>query len=212
MISNAIIYRIAPRLYFWHLAPGNPAARASIMAACYRAYAKSRTGQRILAAMKKIKGQNATTRALVENTSYQSRQEQDWAVYMRVQQSALLNGEGDEEHISLMHSWMGHVLYVAVQRLKRLPRGTVAYQELRQNTVRLICRGRRALVSAWQRWAKTKQVGFNGAERWAFLTGFDEAELLSNHASRREMRAAFEYAESLAKTKGLKVVKADYHY
>ena len=129
---------------------------------------------------------------------------------MREQQSTLLTGKGTEEHLSLIHSWLGHLLYVAVQRIKRLARGSVAYQELRQNTLRLICRARRALVNVWRRYVDTKRIGFKGPELWAFRTGYDEAELFAGHTSRAEMRAAFDYASDMCKRKGYKIIEGSY--
>ena len=126
------------------------------------------------------------------------------------QQNTLLTGKGTEEHLSLVHSWLGHLLYIAVQRIKRLARGSVAFQELRQNTLRLICRARRALVNVWRRYVDTKRIGFKGPELWAFRTGYDEAELFAGHTSRAEMRAAFDYASDMCKSKAYKIIEGSY--
>lgn len=200
------------RLYFWHLSPGNAAARDAIKEALYRAFCRSRTGQRILAALKKAQAARTALRAIRENQSYQARDDAGWHLFMRMQQADLLEGRGTDEHLSLLHSWMGHMLFIALQRIKRLPRGTVAYLELRQNTLPLLCRGRRALVNAWLRYEQSQRAGFSGLELHAFKAGFDEAVLVSLHASRREVRAAFDFADHTAKAKGLKVIKSNYQY
>ncbi len=160
--------------------------------------------------MEKISRIQATTRAINEHASYKARQDISGTLFMREQQSALLTGKGTEEHLSLIHSWLGHLLYVAVQRIKRLARGSVAYQELRQNTLRLICRARRALVNVWRRYVDTQRIGFKGPELWAFRTGYDEAELFAGHTSRAEMRAAFDYASDMCQRKGYKIIEGSY--
>ena len=198
------------RLYFWRVSPGNQTARAAVKQSCYRAFTKSKLGGITRKVMEKISRTHTTTMAINEHASYKARQDISGTLFMREQQSALLTGNGTEEHLSLVHSWLGHLLYVAVQRIKRLPRGSVAYQELRQNTLRLICRARRALVNVWRRYVDTKRIGFKGPELWAFRTGFDEAELFAGHTSRSEMRAAFAYATEMCKTKGFKIIEGAY--
>lgn len=130
-------------------APGS-SIRAAVKQSCYLAFTKSKLGGLTRKVMGKISRIQTTTRAINEHASYKARQDISGTLFMREQQSALLTGKGTEEHLSLIHSWLGHLLYVAVQRIKRLPRGSVAYQELRQNTLRLICRARRALVNVWR--------------------------------------------------------------
>ena len=200
-----------PHLYFWRCRPGNATARAMVLGAIYRAFAKSRRGLRWLAAMKASKNIGMADHLATENASYAARGDMDSLFYMTDIRNQLLTGKGTDDHISLLHSWMGHLLYVATQRAKHLPRGTTAYQELRQNTYPRLCRGRRALIAAWRRWVDTKRAGFAGPELELFHQGFEEACLISKHASRKEMRAAFAYATHLAKTKNYKVVKADYY-
>lgn len=198
------------RLYFWHLSPGNQSARAAVKQSCYRAFTKSKLGGVTRKVMQELSRIHATTRVINEHASYKARQDISGTLFMREQQSALLTGKGTEEHLSLIHSWLGHLLYVAVQRIKRLSRGSVAYQELRQNTLRLICRARRALVNVWRRYVDTKRIGFKGPELWAFRTGYDEAELFAGHTSRAEMRAAFDYASDMCKRKGYKIIEGSY--
>lgn len=135
------------RLYFWRVSPGNQTARAAVKQSCYRAFTKSKLGGFTRKVMKELSRIQATTRAINEHAFYKARQDISGTLFMREQQHALLSGSGTEEQLSLVHSWLGHLLYVAVQRIKRLARGSVAYQELRQNTLRLICRARRALVN-----------------------------------------------------------------
>lgn len=202
-----------PRLYFWRANPGNPSARAAVLQACYRAFKRSKLGAMAMKAMKEVSQIRVVERAVREHgehASYKSRQEISGTLFMREQQNTLLTGKGTEEHLSLVHSWLGHLLYIAVQRIKRLARGSVAFQELRQNTLRLICRARRALVNVWRRYVDTKRIGFKGPELWAFRTGFDEAELFAGHTSRSEMRAAFAYTSEMCKTKGFKVIEGAY--
>ena len=198
------------RLYFWRVNPGNQSARAAVKQSCYRAFTKSKLGGVTRKVMQELSRIQATTRAINEHASYKARQDISGTLFMREQQSALLTGKGTEEHLSLIHSWLGHLLYVAVQRIKRLARGSVAYQELRQNTLRLICRARRALVSVWRRYVDTQRIGFKGPELWAFRTRYDEAELFAGHTSRAEMRAAFDYASDMCKRKGYKIIEGSY--
>ena len=198
------------RLYFWRVAPGNKAARTAVLQASYRAFTRSKMGRITLKVMQKVSRIQVVTKAINEHASYKARQDISGTIFMREQQATLLSGGGTEEHLGLIHSWLGHLLYVAVQRAKRLPRGSVAYQELRQNTLRLICRARRALVKVWRRYVDTKRIGFNGLELWAFRTGYDEAELFAGHTSRAEMRAAFDYASDMCKRKGYKIIEGSY--
>lgn len=199
-----------PRLYFWRANPGNPSARAAVLQACYRAFKRSKLGAMAMKAMKEVSHIRVVERSVREHASYKSRQDISGTLFMREQQNTLLTGKGTEEHLSLVHSWLGHLLYIAVQRIKRLARGSVAFQELRQNTLRLICRARRALVNVWRRYVDTKRIGFKGPELWAFRTGFDEAELFAGHTSRSEMRAAFAYASEMCATKGHKIIEGAY--
>lgn len=199
-----------PRIYFWRCKPGNSVARSAVLNAIYHAFARSRRGLQLLAAMKATKHAKTAERLRNENASYEARGDFESLFYMIDVRDQLLDGQGNDDHLSLLHSWMGHLLYVAIQRAKQLPRGTIAYQELRQNTFVRLCRGRRALVRAWRRWAQTSKAGFAGADIQLFKQGFDEACLLSKHCSRKEIRAAFAYADHLAKTNGYKVVTADY--
>jgi len=201
-----------PRLRFWHVAPGNPGAREAVKEATYRAFKDSSRGQKVLAFLRKDKHRQTYCRVVSENRAYKVRESQEWALFLRMQQSDLLNGEGNGEQIRRLHSWMGHLLYIAVRRMRRLPQGTIGYQELRQNTLPLICRGRRALAACWRCWNTTGKANFSEEDRRSFMAGYAEAELLSQHASRREMRAAYEYAERLAKVKGYVVVKNEFHY
>ena len=198
------------RLYFWRVSPGNKAARTAVLQASYRAFTRSKMGRITLKVMEKVSRIQVVTKAINEHASYKARQDISGTIFMREQQVTLLSGGGTEEHLNLIHSWLGHLLYVAVQRAKRLPRGTVAYQELRQNTLRLICKARRALVNVWRRYVDTKRIGFKGPELWAFRTGYDEAELFAGHTSRAEMRAAFDYASDMCKRKGYKIIEGPY--
>lgn len=201
-----------PRLRFWHIAPGNPGAREAVKEAAHRAFMDSPRGQKVLAFLRKDKHRQTYCRVVSESRAFKVRASQEWALYLRMQQSDLLNGVGNGEHIMRLHSWMGHLLFIAVRRMRRLPQGTIGYQELRQNTLPLICRGRRALAACMRRWNTIGKADFSEAERRSFIAGYAEAELLSQHASRREMRAAYEYAERLAKAKGYVAVKAEFHY
>ena len=206
---------IAPknaRPYFWRCKPGNPAARKAVKEASFRAFCKSPVGRRVLEIMKHKSRNKKYLRLTEENASYAARGELSALFYMVGMRDQLLSGEGGEDHLSILHSWMGHLLYIAMERAKKLPHGTIAYQELRQNTMPRICRGRRALMKAWVRWVNTKQAGFSGTELHMFKQGFDESCLLSKHSSRMEIRAAFAFADRVAKTKGYKVVKTDYKY
>ncbi len=209
MTRAAIAYKL-PRLYFWRATPGNPTARAAVLQACYRAFKRSKLGDMALKAMKKVSQIRVVERSVREHASYRALKDISGTLFMREQQNTLLTGKGTEEHLSLVHSWLGHLLYVAVQRIKKLPKGSLAYQELRQNTLRLLCKARRVLISVWRRYVETKRIGFHGKELWAFRTGFDEAELFAGHTSRSEMRAAFAYATHLCKVKGFKVIEGAY--
>ncbi|MEG1281451.1 MAG: hypothetical protein RSD57_13475 [Comamonas sp.] len=199
-----------PRLYFWRCQPGNIKARSAVLNAAYHAFARSHRGLQWLAAMKHVHRAKTYERVSNENASYEARGDFESLFYMIDVRDQLLSGQGNDDHLSLLHSWIGHLLYAAVQRAKQLPRNTIAYQELRQNTLPRICRGRRALINAWRRWVNTKRAGFAGPDLEPFRQGFDEACLLSKHLSRKELRAAFAYADHLAKTKGYKVVIANY--
>lgn len=209
-MNRIAFIRPLPRLYFWRTNPGNPAARAAVLQACYRAFKRSKFGALALKAMKEVSQIRVVERAVREHASYKALKDISGTLFMREQQNTLLSGAATEEHLSLVHSWLGHLLYVAVQRIKKLPKGGIAYQELRQNTLRLLCKARRALISVWRRYVDTKRIGFHGKELWAFRTGFDEAELFAGHTSRSEMRAAFAYATHLCKVKGFKVIEGAY--
>ena len=111
------------RLYFWRVSPGNQSARAAVKQSCYRAFTQSKLGGVTRKVMQELSRIQATTRAINEHASYKARQDISGTLFMREQQSALLTGKGTEEHLSLIHSWLGHLLYVAVQRIKRLARG-----------------------------------------------------------------------------------------
>lgn len=200
------------RAYFWRCKPGNPAARKAVKEASFRAFCKSPIGKQVLALMKQASHNTKYQRLAAENASYAARGEFSALFYMIDLRDQLLSGKGGEDHLSVLHSWMGHLLYIAMERAKKLPHGTVAYQELRQNTMPRICRGRRALMKAWVRWVNTKHAGFSGIELHMFKQGFDESCLLSKHTSRKEIRAAFAFADRVAKAKGYKVVKTDYKY
>jgi len=195
---------------FWRANPGNPAARQAVKTACYRAFARSRMGMTMLRALKQVHRVKTVERLHTENASYAARQDTDALFYMIGVRDQLLGGQGDERAISLLHSWLGHMLHIAMERAKKLPHGTVAYLELRQNSFVRLCRGRRALNSAHLRWLETKRVGVTGPERGLFLQGFDEACLISKHSSRKEVRAAFAFADRQAKAKGYRVTQADY--
>ena len=199
-----------PRIRFWRAQPGNPAARQAVKWASFMAFSRSPTGKRVLSAMKQVHMSKTIERIRNENASYAARQDTESLFYMVGVRDKLLDGQGGEEEISLLHSWMGHMLHIAMERAKKLPHGTIAYQELRQNSFARLCRGRRALTSAHLRWLKTKRAGFSGPERGMFLEGFDEACLISKHSSRKEVRAAFAFADRQAKAKGYRIVQADY--
>jgi len=156
----------------------------------------------MLRALKQVHRVKTVERLHTENASYAARQDTDALFYMLGVRDQLLGGQGDERAISLLH--------IAMERAKKLPHGTVAYLELRQNSFVRLCRGRRALNSAHLRWLETKRVGFTGPERGLFLQGFDEACLISKHSSRKEVRAAFAFADRQAKAKGYRVTQADY--
>jgi hypothetical protein len=191
-----------PRLYFWRVSPGNPKARKAVKSALYHAFCRSRIGQMVIKAMKRSSAKDVALRTVRENQSYQVQKDSNSILFIRMTQASLLEGTGTDEQISVLHSWLGHMLYIALQRMRGLARGSVAYLELRHNTLRLICRGRRALQRAWLRFASTTKVGFSGPDIRLFKAGVDEACLISNHASRREVRAAFAYAEQAGKAKG----------
>ncbi len=199
-----------PGIRFWRAKPGNPAARQAVRWACYRAFARSPTGVSVLRTLKEVHHVKTVERLRTENASYAARQDTAALFYMISVRDQVLGGQGDEMTISLLHSWLGHMLHIAMERAKKLPHGTVAYLELRQNSFVRLCRGRRALNSAHLRWLETKRVGFTGPERGLFLQGFDEACLISKHSSRKEVRAAFTFADRQAKAKGYRVMQADY--
>ena len=193
------------RLYFWRQSPGNPKVRKAIHLAAYRAFCNSRTGRLALASMKKSSAQCSALRTVAESQSYKTRRDSQAILFIRMNQADLLAGTGTDEQISVLHSWLGHMLYIALQRMRKLPRGTLAYLELRQNTLRLICRGRRALQRCWLRFASSQRVGFSGPDIRMFKAGVDEAVLISQHASRNEVRAAFSYATRVGQRKGIAV-------
>lgn len=199
-----------PGARFWRAKPGNPAARRAVKLACYRAFARSQVGMAALRVMKQVHRARTVERLHTENASYAARQDNDSLFYMIGVRDKLLGGQGSELELSLLHSWMGHMLHIAMERAKKLPHGTIAYLELRQNSFVRLCRGRRALNSAHLRWLETKRAGFTGPERGLFLQGFDEACLISKHSSRKEVRAAFAFADRQAKAKGYRVMQADY--
>lgn len=199
-----------PGARFWRAKPGNPAARRAVKVACYRAFTRSRTGATMLRAMKQVHRIKTVERLHAENASYAARQDNDSLFYMIGVRDKLLCGQGSELELSLLHSWMGHMLHIAMERAKKLPHGTIAYLELRQNSFVRLCRGRRALNSAHLRWLETRRAGFTGLERGMFLQGFDEACIVSKHSSRKEVRAAFDFADRQAQAKGYRVVQADY--
>ena len=163
-------------------------------------------------AAKKAKGIIAIERVLADNQSYGAQKNTDMELFIRLKTADMLSGAGDADSLSVLHSWLGHMLHVAISRATRLPRRAVAYQELRQNTSPMLCRGRRALRSCWLRLERIGKVGFAGREIEQFKRGIEEGVLLSKHASRKEMRAAFVYADKMAKIKNLKVKNVEFRH
>ena len=208
--TRALTMATIPCIRFWRAKPGNPSARKAVKWAFYLAFTRSPTGMAVLRAMKQVHQAKTVERLRTENASYAARQDTDSLFYMIGVRDQLLASQGGEEAISLLHSWMGHMLHIAMERAKKLSHGTIAYLELRQNSFVRLCRGRRALNSAHLRWLETGRVGFTGPERSLFLQGFDEACLISKHSSRKEVRAAFAFADRQAKAKGYRVLQADY--
>lgn len=112
--------------------------------------------------------------------------------FVSVHRQLIIDGNGDNESVSLLYGWMGNMMTAMLMRYQRGNR-----------TMRLgllvMHRGRKALRGAYRRWQKHKRTGFNGEELQDFEAAFDLGIQVAPSLSKKELREVFRIADARAK-------------
>lgn len=183
-------------------------AKARLVDATYAAFVKSNRGRRALKTLGAIKA------GVIAHRTVDSLQPRGKAgtlnahIYVEQHIGDLLEGQGTTDTLSLLHSWMGHMLYCCIQRTRGYKRGHIERAWL-DRSMRALCAGRRAVFSAWQRELRTSRVGFSGPELAPFKAGCAEGFFVAERISKSELRAAYAFADAKAARQGLTLKSVD---
>lgn len=112
--------------------------------------------------------------------------------FVSVHRQLIIDGNGDNESVSLLYGWMGNVMTAMCMRYKR------GNKTMRIGLL-VMHRGRKALRGAYRRWQKHKRAGFNGEELQDFEAAFDLGIQFTPSLSKKELREVFRIADARAK-------------
>lgn len=185
-------------------------AKARLIEATYAAFVKSSRGQRVAKQLKAIKTGVISSHVIDKIQPRGKSGTLNAHIYMHQHVGDLLEGRANTDTLSLLHSWMGHMLYCCIQRTKGYKRGHIERAWL-DHSIRALCAGRRAVFSAWQRELRIGKVGLAGPEIAPFKDGCTEAFFVAEKISKSELRAAFKFSDDKAARQGL-IVKRDNNF
>lgn len=185
-----------------------PAAKARLIDAAYAAFVKSNRGRHAMKSLRAIKAGVITSHTVDKLQARGKSGTLHAHIYVEQHIGDLLGGRGTVDALSLLHSWMGHMLYCCIQRTKGYRRGHIERAWLDQS-MRALCAGRRAVFSVWQRELRTGRVGFAGPELAPFKDACGEAFFVAERISKSELRAAYVFADAKAARQGLTLTKLE---
>jgi len=178
------------------------AGRAILVDAVYAAFAKSNRGRHVKQSLLAIKAGVMSTHTVDKLQARGQRGTLNAHLYLQEHICDLLEGRGTVDTLSLLHSWIGHMLYCCAHRRKGYKPGHIERAWL-DHSIRQLCAGRRATLSAWLRYQRTARVGFAGPELAPFKGGCAEGFFVAERISKTELRAAYAFADAKAVRQGL---------
>lgn len=182
------------------------AGRALLAEAVFAAFTRSNRGRHAMKELRAIKAGVMTTHTVDKLQARGKRGTLNAHLYLQEHIGDLLEGRGTVDTLSLLHSWLGHMLYCCVHRRKGYKAGHIERAWL-DHSIRQLCAGRRATFSAWLRYQRTTRVGFAGPELAPFKEGCAEGFFVAERISKTELRAAYAFADAKAARQGLTIKK-----
>lgn len=172
--------------------------------AVYEAFTRSHRGKKAMHQMRSVKAGVMAAATVDKLQARGKRGTLEPHMFIQNQIGDMLEGRGTVDTLSLLHSWMGHMLFWCVTRRKKYKAGNVERAWL-THSIRQLCAGRRATYWAWLRFKRTRQLGFTGPELTMFKQGCAEAFFVAERVSKAELRDAYAFADAKAKRQGLTI-------
>lgn len=179
-------------------------ARVMLVDAVYEAFTRSHRGKKAMHQMRAVKAGVMAAATVDKLQARGKRGTLEPHLFIQNQIGDMLEGRGTVDTLSLLHSWMGHMLFWCVTRRKKYKAGNVERAWL-THSIRQLCAGRRATYWAWLRFNRTRQLGFTGPELTMFKQGCAEAFFVAERVSKAELRDAYAFADAKAKRQGLTI-------
>lgn len=179
-------------------------ARTMLVDAVYEAFTRSHRGKKAMHQMRAVKGGVMAAATVDKLQARGKRGTLEPHLFIQNQIGDMLEGRGTVDTLSLLHSWMGHMLFWCVTRRKKYKAGNVERAWL-THSIRQLCAGRRATYWAWLRFKRTQKLRFTGPELTMFKQGCAEAFFVAERVSKVEMRNAYAFADAKAERQGLTI-------
>lgn len=179
-------------------------ARIMLTNAVYEAFTRSHRGKKAMHQMRVVKAGVMAAATVDKLQARGKRGTLEPHLFIQNQIGDMLEGRGTVDTLSLLHSWMGHMLFWCVTRRKKYKAGNIERAWL-THSIRQLCAGRRATYWAWLRYKRTQKLGFTGPELMMFKQGCAEAFFVAERVSKAELRDAYAFADAKAKRQGLTI-------